>query len=104
MPTPARACCCASSGNSMRASLASRFARLALANVRREYPYNPGHVLEAASDLRRPRELHPAFYGCFDWHSAVHGHWLLAHLARNFPSLEEAVAIRTVLERHLSSK
>lgn len=55
-----------------------RFARLALACVRREYPNKPGHVLRADDDARPPRELTPAFYGCFDWHSAVHGHWLLA--------------------------
>src|SRR5882672_9618561 len=80
-----------------------RFAKLALACVQREFPYNPAHVLEGAHDLRPPRELHPAFYGCYDWHSAVHGHWLLAHLARTFPQLQETAAIRLVLESHLSS-
>ena len=81
-----------------------RFAKLALACVRREFPYNPGHALQAARDLRRPRALHPAFYGCYDWHSAVHGHWLLAHLARNFPALKEAGPIRKVLGDNLSRK
>jgi hypothetical protein len=81
-----------------------RFAKLALACVQREFPCNPGHVLESAADLRRPRDLHPAFYGCYDWHSAVHGHWLLAHLGRCFPSLEECGSIRRVLQDHLSLK
>ena len=81
-----------------------RFAKLALACVQREFPTNPAHVLERESDLRRPRELHPAFYGCYDWHSAVHGHWLLAHVARNFPSLDEAGPIRRVLDKHLSRR
>jgi len=80
-----------------------RFAKLVLGCVQREFPYNPGHALERAADLRRPRELHPAFYGCYDWHSAVHGHWLLAHLARNFPQLPEAAQMRRVLEAHLSA-
>lgn len=83
--------------------LEGRLARLALGCVQREFPYNPGHVLEAESDLLRPRELHPAFYGCYDWHSAVHGHWLLAHLARAFPGLPEGSQIRNLLHAHLSA-
>ncbi|HEY0173105.1 MAG TPA: DUF2891 domain-containing protein [Pyrinomonadaceae bacterium] len=59
-----------------------RFAGLALACVRKEYPNKIDHVLNDASQLKSPRELHPAFYGCYDWHSAVHGHWLLARLLR----------------------
>src|SRR3989442_14945218 len=82
---------------------ASLFAGLALACVQREFPYNPGHVVHDAEDLRRPRELHPAFYGCFDWHSAVHGHWLLAHLLRRFPGLPQAGAMRSALDSALSA-
>jgi hypothetical protein len=59
-------------------------------------------VLRHAADLRRPRALHPAFYGCYDWHSAVHGHWLLAHLLRRFPALPKAPALRKILDAHLS--
>lgn len=55
-----------------------RFAELALACAQREYPNRLGHLLRGDSDARTPRELTPVFYGCFDWHSAVHGHWLLA--------------------------
>lgn len=81
---------------------ATRFAELALACIGREFPNQPGHVMKHTDDIQRPRTLHPAFYGCYDWHSAVHGHWLLAHLLRNFPALPQADAIRRVLDEHLS--
>jgi hypothetical protein len=64
---------------------AARFARLALDCVHREYPNKIAHVLNGDSDVKPPRELTPAFYGCYDWHSSVHGHWLLVRLARKFP-------------------
>jgi hypothetical protein len=64
---------------------AERFANLALACVHREYPNKIAHVLNADADVLPPRKLTPAFYGCYDWHSSVHGHWLLARLARTFP-------------------
>src|SRR5512145_1285392 len=63
----------------------SRSAELALACVHKEYPNKIAHVLNSAEDVKAPRELTPAFYGCYDWHSAVHGHWLLARLIRHFP-------------------
>jgi len=62
--------------------LASRFARLALDCVHREYPNKIGHVLNSAADARTPSSLHPVFYGCFDWHSSAHGHWLLVRILR----------------------
>jgi len=62
--------------------LAARFALLALECVHREYPNKIGHVLNADQDARTPSSLHPVFYGCFDWHSSVHGHWLLVRLLR----------------------
>ena len=61
---------------------AERFAAMALACVHREYPNKIAHELAGPEDVAGPRQLTPAFYGCFDWHSAVHGHWLLARLAR----------------------
>src|SRR5262249_2402300 len=64
----------------------------------------PEHVLNSAADAKSPRALHPAFYGCFDWHSSVHGHWLLVRLLRLFPDLPEAKEIRTVLAEHLTAK
>src|SRR5579862_8385241 len=55
---------------------AASLARLPMGCIQREYPNAPGIYLESAEDLRRPSEIHPAFYGCLDWHSAVHGHWM----------------------------
>lgn len=79
-----------------------RFARLALECVHREYPNKIAHVLNGDGDARPPRELTPAFFGCFDWHSAVHGHWLLARLARLYPDAEFAAPARAALDRSLT--
>jgi hypothetical protein len=68
------------------AELTSRFARLALDCIHREYPNKIAHVLNQAADARTPSSLHPVFYGCFDWHSSVHGHWLLVRLLRTVPA------------------
>lgn len=85
-------------------ALASQFARLALACVRRELPHKLDHMVLEPGDVRTPRELHPAFYGCLDWHSAVHGHWLLARLMRAYPALPEVDAIRAVFDEHLTAE
>ena len=66
--------------------LAAKFSRLALDCVQREYPNKIAHVLNTAQDARTPSSLHPVFYGCFDWHSSVHGHWLLVRLLRTVPA------------------
>ncbi len=66
------------SAASLTGSSAGRFADLALACVHREYPTKIAHVLNSGRDVKPARELTPAFYGCYDWHSSVHGHWLLA--------------------------
>ncbi|HBL30810.1 MAG TPA: DUF2891 domain-containing protein, partial [Acidobacteria bacterium] len=84
------------------AAAADRLARLALACVHKEYPNKIAHVLSGDADVKPPRELTPAFYGCFDWHSAVHGHWLLARLARRFPEAPFADAARAALDRSLT--
>jgi len=81
---------------------ASHFAKLALRCVGQEFPNKPDHVLGSSGDLKLPKELHPAFYGCYDWHSSVHGHWMLARLLRRFPNLPEAGQIQAVLDRHLT--
>jgi hypothetical protein len=83
---------------------ASAFARLALKGIGKEYPNKPGHVLTGDADVRSPRQVHPAFYGCFDWHSSVHGHWMLVRLLRLFPDLPEKQTIRDVLAEHLTAK
>jgi hypothetical protein len=78
------------------------FARLALNGLKKEYPNKPEHVLAGPDDVKRPRALHPAFYGSYDWHSSVHGHWMLARLLRQFPAIPEALEIRSVLGAHLT--
>ena len=80
----------------------SRFAELALDCVHREYPNKIAHVLNGDEDVRPPRELTPAFFGCFDWHSSVHGHWLLARLARFYPDGDSAGPARAALARSLT--
>ncbi|MFD1036702.1 DUF2891 domain-containing protein [Sphingomonas hankookensis] len=78
------------------ADLAGRFARIALGHVTREYPHKPDHVMTSADDVYLPSQVHPLFYGSFDWHSCVHSYWLLARVARLFPALPEAKAIETL--------
>jgi hypothetical protein len=78
---------------------ATAFAATALANVVREYPRHVAHLLTRANEDVHPRKLHPAFYGSYDWHSAVHMHWLLARVLRLYPAKTE---IGAVLDRHLS--
>jgi hypothetical protein len=82
---------------------ASEFARLGLANVRREYPHLLQHALNGPEDIVAPRTLHPAFYGSYDWHSCVHQHCMLARLARLFPALPERAEIDRVLREHLTA-
>lgn len=81
---------------------AERFAKLALACVHKEYPNKIAHVLNDDDDVAPPRKLTPAFYGCFDWHSSVHGHWLLARLARTFPEASFAASARDALQQSLT--
>ena len=83
---------------------AARFAELALSCVDREYPNKLSHVLAGAADAREPHELTPAFFGCFDWHSAVHAHWLLARLARLHPAAPFATRARAALARSLTAE
>ena len=83
-------------------AIASKFASLALSHVTREYPNKLEHVLTGPDDLRSPRQLHPAFYGSYDWHSSVHGHWLLARLLRRVPALPDAGAIHRLFNAHLT--
>ena len=78
---------------------AGRFADLALSCVHREYPNKIAHVLNRDEDAKPPRELTPVFYGCYDWHSAVHGHWLLVRLCRTFPEAEFVTRARAALGR-----
>jgi hypothetical protein len=81
---------------------AQRFAALALACVGKEYPNKIAHTMDSDADALPPRRLTPAFYGCYDWHSAVHGHWLLARLARLYPNAPFAADARKALGRSLT--
>ncbi len=94
----------AQGGSGLDEAAVTRLANLALACVHREYPNKIAHVLDGDEDVLPPRQLTPAFYGCFDWHSAVHGHWLLARLARLYPSLPVAVQARAALARSLTAE
>ena len=83
---------------------AERFAEIALGHVTREYPHKLNHVLVAPpSGPLTPASLHPVFHGSFDWHSCVHGYWLLATLLRSEPALSKAATIRTLFDARLTS-
>jgi hypothetical protein len=84
------------------AAAAARFATLALACVHQEYPNKIAHVMASDADAKPPRELTPAFYGCYDWHSSVHGHWLLVRLARTFPGEPFAAKARQAVAQSLT--
>lgn len=81
---------------------AGRFARLALDCVHKEYPNKIAHVMSSDKDVLPPRKLTPAFCGCFDWHSAVHGHWLLVRLLRTFPDASFAAEAKKTLDQSLT--
>jgi Protein of unknown function (DUF2891) len=81
---------------------AARFAKLALDCVHKEYPNKISHSMTSDADVKPPRELTPAFYGCYDWHSSVHGHWLLVRLARLFPKAPFAAEARRAVGQSLT--
>src|ERR1700722_19282557 len=83
---------------------AERFAKLALACVHKEYPNHISHVLNSDADVAPPRKLTPAFCGCYDWHSSVHGHWLLVRLLRTFPDASFAKDARAALKQSLTGE
>src|SRR3954465_2715402 len=84
------------------AKAAERFANLALAGVNEEYPNKISHNLNSDADVAPPRKLTPAFYGCYDWHSSVHGHWLLARLSRTFPDAPFVPRARAALQQSIT--
>jgi hypothetical protein len=83
---------------------AQRFANLALACVHKEYPNHISHTLNGDADAAPPRKLTPAFYGCYDWHSSVHGHWLLVRLIRTFPNAPFVQSAREALRQSLTAE
>jgi hypothetical protein len=83
---------------------AARYAALALACVDRPWPYKSERVLTGPDAVRAPRADHPVFFGCFDWHSAAHGHWLLVRLARLYPDQPFAAEARAALDARLTAE
>src|SRR6266496_3305338 len=79
-----------------------RFAGLALACVHKEYPNHISHTMNNDADVAPPRKLTPAFFGCYDWHSSVHGHWLLVRLVRTYPDAPFAQSARDALRQSLT--
>ena len=96
MPSP--------SASRLTPELASSFARIALGHVTREFPVKMDHVIGGPDEVRSQRDLHPIFFGSFDWHSCVHSHWLLACLLRREPGIAEAAAIRAHLDQAFTSE
>ena len=86
----------------LSAALAAKFAATALGHVTREYPNKPANVLAGPADARTPRDLHPVFFGSFDWHSCVHAYWMLARLLRLFPAMAPASEIRSLFDGALT--
>ena len=90
-------------GDQLSDQQVAAFAKLALDGLDTEYPNKPGHVFDGPDSIAPPKELTPAFYGSFDWHSAVHGHWMLIRLLRQFPENSLESEIREKLNQHLSA-
>jgi hypothetical protein len=83
---------------------AAKFAVMAMRCIEKEYPNKLSHVMNDEKEVKSPQALHPAFYGCFDWHSSVHGHWMLIRLLKLFPDLPQAAGIRNALGRNLTAE
>lgn len=81
---------------------AERLVKLPLSCIQIEYPNKLDHVISSSADLESPQKLHPAFYGCFDWHSSVHAHWSLIRLLKEFPELSQAEEIKEKLLENIS--
>jgi hypothetical protein len=88
----------------MNKNEASKLVELPLKCATQEYPNKLGQVIGDSTHLKQPKQLHPAFYGCFDWHSAVHGHWSMVELLRLYPDLKQADSIKNILTAHLSKE
>lgn len=95
---------CPAKESSMTVGQAEGFVKLALAGIGREYPNKPSHVMTGPEDRKSPAEMHPVFYGHFDWHSSVHGHWMLVRLLKSFPTAPFAGEVREVLRRRFTAE
>jgi len=99
-----KVCVCAQNGTQLMLNIeeANRLAALPLKCLQQEYPNKLNQTLADSTELLAPRRLHPAFYGCFDWHSSVHGHWMLIRLLKMFPNLENGDLIRIKLSENIT--
>ncbi len=91
-------------GSSLSPDQVNAFAELALKNIDIEYPNKPSNVMAGPESVRSPKAMHPAFYGSFDWHSSVHGHWMLIRLLKMYPNQKHAERIRCAMDSHLSKE
>ena len=87
----------------LTAAGASQFAKLPLRCAEKEFPYKTGITFADSSYITIPKNYHPAFFGCFDWHSSVHGHWMLVRLLKTFPAIAEAPQIRQLFNKHFTT-
>lgn len=91
-------------GESLSNDQAAALAQLALAGMDREFPNKPGNVITGPDNILGPKQMHPAFYGCFDWHSSVHGHWVLVRLLKTNGQHRLAASSRSSLDAHLTAE
>jgi len=91
-------------GDRLTDAQVASFANLALKNIQTEYPNKPSNVVVDEASVRTPKEMHPAFYGCFDWHSSVHGHWMLIRLLKDYPDSSVETQIRAKLAENLTAE
>ncbi len=84
--------------------IALNFSKLPLKCIGKEYPNKPSHVMNGKEDILSPKQMHPSFYGCFDWHSSVHGHWMLVKLLKLFPNMDNKDEIIKALNKNLSKE
>lgn len=91
-------------GERMTDAQVSAFARLALKGIPQEYPNKPSNVMVGKASVQTPRAMHPAFYGCFDWHSSVHGHWMLVRLLKLYPEAAIAGEVIAVLDGNFTAE
>ncbi len=91
-------------GDRLTDAQVAQFARLALEGIPREFPNKPSNVMAGPESVLGPRQMHPVFYGSFDWHSSVHGHWMLVRLLKQYPQAPIAAEIRALLNRQLNTE
>ena len=91
-------------GEKLTDAQVSEFAKLAIKNIHIEYPNKPSNVMAGPESVQSPKEMHPAFYGCFDWHSSVHGHWMLIRLLKLYPDNDLNDTVREKLAENLTAE